>query len=583
MPLPKSNWRDTMKTKRYFIPLPKVFFTLFLLLTLFCFLWNNYYSKSSIPHYETIDINKNVVFQLNNSFKETVNLQEFSFPLVGKNDQITLTTTLSDTKLPNAAIVLELYHSTLEVYVDNNLIYEYGHSLQEKNQVLGHGFFRISLPENYIGKELKIITAFTEDNCYTTFPNISLMNLNDSYFYTISDNILTLLVSMTLLLLGFIAIIVALTRKEEGDELKTLLYISLFAIYISIWMLCNSKLIFLIIDNFQLISVLEYYSLYLAPVLVLLYFGKLQSGRNAKRLLNGIAYLFLVTTAISVVLSVLNIYHYINILPIIHILITIGLIAILIVSIRSFRHKKKSEKILIYGMLFMGILMFLDVVRFNIYKYLDNNFHLNNSLLPIGTLIFILSMTYSYCIELIETYSGKAERQILENLAYTDVLTGIYNRTKCEAILNQIEAKENYAYIINFDLNNLKYINDNFGHHCGDSMIKAFANALQVAFRNLGTVGRMGGDEFMVILITNDENEIIRLLKRLSNFVQEINEVNQEPYELSYSFGYAAWAASEKKPIWNTYEQSDAKMYQCKKEQKQKADTLILRKEDTSL
>lgn len=570
-----------MKAKIFSIPRQKFIFILFFTFILFYFFWNYNYSTSSISHYETVDIDKNIIFQRNNSPEKIVNLQEYSFPIVGKGDMITLTTTLPDTVIPDASIILELYHATLDVFVDGKSIYSYGHSLYKNNKTLGHSFFRISLPENYMGKELKLVTTFTEDNSYTTFPEISMMNLNDSYFYIISNNMLTLLVSMTLILLGCIAIIVALTRKWEGDELNVLLYISLFAILISFWMLCNSKLIFLLIDNFQLASIIEYYSLYSAPIFVLLYFSKLQTRRRSKHLLNGIAGIFFVVIIVSIILNKFNIYHYPNILPIIHVLISIGLFSIIFLSVHSFRHKKKSEKILIYGMLFMGILMFVDVIRFNIYKYIDNDFHLNSSFLPVGTLIFIMSMTYSYCIQLIETYSGKAERKILENLAYTDVLTGIYNRTKCEAILSQIEEKEKHAYIINFDLNSLKYINDNFGHHCGDSMIKAFANALQEAFRNLGNIGRMGGDEFIAILITNNEIEVIKLLKRLSDFVDDFNQTNHEPYKLSYSFGYAPWVASENKPIWSAYEVSDAKMYQCKKEQKQKADTLVLKEEDT--
>lgn len=555
----------------------KIILLLYLLLGVVWFFLNYFYLEPSVPRYDIININENVQFQLNNEEKEVVTLQKHTFPLVGKEDQITVMAKLPDEEISNPVILLDLYHATLDVYINGDLIFEYGHDLYEKNEVLGHGFFRIPLPKNYTGKELKIVATFTEDNCYTLFPNISLMNFNDSYVNTISANLLTCLVSMTLILIGIIGLIVTLTKKEQHDEIRRLTYTCLFAIFMSIWMLCNDNLIYLFVFNFQLASVLEYYSLYLAPIPVLFYFGSIQSGRKSKRLLEGLGYLFIAVNLISIVLNQLNIFHYIGMLPIIHVLITISVLCIVFLSFRSFRYKKKAEKILIYGMIFLGILILVDVLRFNIFKYINSSFHLNNSLLPIGTLIFILSMTYSYCITLLQSYSGKAERQILENLAYTDVLTGIYNRTKCEAIMKQVEENEEFAYIINFDLDNLKFINDNFGHYCGDSMIKSFSSALQTAFQGFHNIGRMGGDEFIVIAITKQEAEIIQLLRKLSFFVQDYNERSNEPYKLSYSYGYAAFDPAKKESIWCTYELSDAKMYEYKKKQKENSDILVLK------
>ena len=89
---------------------------------------------------------------------------------------------------------------------------------------------------------------------------------------------------------------------------------------------------------------------------------------------------------------------------------------------------------------------------------------------------------------------------IYKELATTDILTGIYNRTaftKWEA-----EYQENFSNtsIVLCDLNNLKYYNDNYGHEIGDKYIIDAAHIIKEAFKDKGQCYRIGGDEFVVTL-----------------------------------------------------------------------------------
>ena len=80
-------------------------------------------------------------------------------------------------------------------------------------------------------------------------------------------------------------------------------------------------------------------------------------------------------------------------------------------------------------------------------------------------------------------------------MAYTDNLTGLYNRRFCEERLKSYRYNNIPFTIINFDMNGLKATNDTHGHSSGDKLIKGFADILTKSFGDKGIVGRMGGDE----------------------------------------------------------------------------------------
>ena len=214
----------------------------------------------------------------------------------------------------------------------------------------------------------------------------------------------------------------------------------------------SRKILYMLIDNFQIISFLEYFSLYTALVPVLLYFARIQTKDTSKKILNIYAVMCSLECLVTFILYKLLGIHYCRMLTIFHITIAIGLMLILYCSINSFKKKKKAEKVLIYGIIFVAGIIFLDVVRFNIDKYIAPNFIFSISLMPIGTLVFVLGMTYSYVVDLIESYYGKAERELLEKLAYKDILTGIYNRAKCQEIMDKEDEDKKQVAIVSFEI-----------------------------------------------------------------------------------------------------------------------------------
>jgi len=119
----------------------------------------------------------------------------------------------------------------------------------------------------------------------------------------------------------------------------------------------------------------------------------------------------------------------------------------------------------------------------------------------------------------------KNAKKELHTLAFTDVLTGLYNRRKFIETLDQERARafryrENLSFIM-IDIDHFKRINDNFGHDTGDKALKSFAEIVKSSLRETDFAGRLGGEEFGIILPQTDikQTEIVaeRIRTRIEN------------------------------------------------------------------
>jgi len=90
-----------------------------------------------------------------------------------------------------------------------------------------------------------------------------------------------------------------------------------------------------------------------------------------------------------------------------------------------------------------------------------------------------------------------------------------------------------------FDIDKLKYVNDNFGHIEGDKLIKSFADILNQCFRKEDIVIKIGGDEFTAFLYDGDEKTAKSIKNRILNLIDRYNEkLEKKHLKLSVSIGY---------------------------------------------
>jgi diguanylate cyclase (GGDEF)-like protein len=119
--------------------------------------------------------------------------------------------------------------------------------------------------------------------------------------------------------------------------------------------------------------------------------------------------------------------------------------------------------------------------------------------------------------------------------------------------------------IVSLDLNKLKQVNDTLGHHEGDRLIVGFATILSECFWDANLIGRMGGDEFIVVMTDEHALNCTKRIHELYNIISEWNSKEQS-FQYSASYGYAYSYEVPNGLASEVYMLADSRMYEMKKE-----------------
>jgi len=154
--------------------------------------------------------------------------------------------------------------------------------------------------------------------------------------------------------------------------------------------------------------------------------------------------------------------------------------------------------------------------------------------------------------------------EMLKKKAVIDPLTNVFNRLYYnQAIKYEVKLAKRYGNDIGFivvDINNLKYINDTFGHNKGDAAIQFVASLLVSQARETDNIIRSGGDEFLIMLPqTGKEVEIVE--NRLRKAIVKANEKSELSFPVSFAIGSSYWNTEMKKSVEESIEEADQKMY----------------------
>ena len=161
----------------------------------------------------------------------------------------------------------------------------------------------------------------------------------------------------------------------------------------------------------------------------------------------------------------------------------------------------------------------------------------------------------------------------MDTLVSMDPLTGLNNRAQLKRYISSEASDKQDYYILMLDLNNFKHINDKFGHVEGDEAIKLAAQAIKRACTDdtlRPFAARYGGDEFIVIVKTGDEQQALEFKSKIVWFMNTLNQKASSPYEVSTSIGYAKYNG-DVASFESALSEADKKLYAEKAEFKKTA------------
>jgi diguanylate cyclase (GGDEF)-like protein/PAS domain S-box-containing protein len=196
--------------------------------------------------------------------------------------------------------------------------------------------------------------------------------------------------------------------------------------------------------------------------------------------------------------------------------------------------------------------------------------------------------TVSGAIGLVSDVTDRVQlRRELEIRASTDQLTSCLNRAAVLDVLDQLltvrlRARDVGAAVVYLDLDRFKSVNDRFGHAAGDRLLKAAADRLRLAVRDGDSIGRIGGDEFLVVCPHVASAEAaLAIAERLASFLNHHVDVGPATVDMHASVG-VAWTC-EPLDGDTLIARADHAMYQSKRSQASHVTLHVLETDPTSL
>lgn len=191
-------------------------------------------------------------------------------------------------------------------------------------------------------------------------------------------------------------------------------------------------------------------------------------------------------------------------------------------------------------------------------------------------LFFIVSVLVMSMFSFSKAFELSNEAEKMGKIAFTDGLTGVGNTAAFKKKLNHLEVvKVNYKSIgiVQFDINNLKTINDTLGHEMGDKLIIDGSAMINKCFGGIGSVYRTGGDEFVAVVCC--ENAFKLCNEAILKFEMAIDEYNSDDshrFLLQIAYGaefYNSEFSDQYLTLREVQKLADKKMYENKNELKE--------------
>ena len=156
----------------------------------------------------------------------------------------------------------------------------------------------------------------------------------------------------------------------------------------------------------------------------------------------------------------------------------------------------------------------------------------------------------------------------LRMLSLSDELTGLYNRRGLFALgehtMRITRRRGRRLGAIYVDVDGLKTINDRFGHAQGDEALRTVADVIRASVRESDVVGRVGGDEF-VVLAEDDPDVTRELVTRVHRRLERANDTSGRPFRLSLSIGAVDWEPGEPATLQELIERASQRMFDDKR------------------
>lgn len=527
--------------------------------------------KNEYTKKEPLLLNWTVVSE--NQTDTDVDLNTFRFDniLTDKKTLYLSRTFVDKGQFQSPVLVVQTHNTTLRVFVDGECIYSFGLERYDCGKMVGSGTHSIAMPKDGERHELMLEFKANGDSYVTRMNDIYITDYATIYTDFLVSNRVTYALSVCLLFVGFVLLLLGMVMMLTRTWFTHLISLGICSLMVGLWTMGKYNILQIYRVPIWLCTFIEYASLYIGPPFLLLFFRDYPKKADSRCITWMYYIIFWVDSCVTALLFVLHfsgVWHLPHMLRLEQAFVAIVCVYLIILMIACVRKGNRQSRLVICGVILFLLCIGVEWSGYMAGKYWGHEMSWATGFSSLGTVILISILLLSLSWDIAGKMVDEKEQAVLYKMAYTDNLTGLYNRRFCE------ERLKSYCYnnipftIFNFDMNGLKATNDTHGHSSGDKLIKGFADILTKTFGDKGIVGRMGGDEFIVIVENIEELNCQEEIRHFQKIMSEANKA-QSGYVYSTAYGYADSSEivsdGEIRDVNMVYRLADNRMYENKK------------------
>lgn len=463
-----------------------------------------------------------------------------------------------------------------KVYLDGELIYDpYVPQSKIYPKSFGTRWSYVPISVEDVGKQIEIEIIMAYESERASIDNIFIGQPAKVIMDTVEEKLVAFITSILLLFVGVLLIVADIPINMRAEKNHELLYLGAFSVSIATWCLAETHLLQYYIGDSRIVQIISCYSLMLIGIPLVLYLDA-AFGFRRRAIVAGMVGASFVSYVIIIFLHLTKIADVRETLGYTHIILIMSAIALLYtITKNTFGMRRKLSQNIYRIIRAIGLCGLSFATLIDLWRFYQGSSNDSAMFVRIGLLIFILCFGSSSLEKTINAVKLGVQTEFVSRLAYQDGLTGIGNRTAFEEELVELEEKKDEIPaigIVMFDVNDLKYVNDNMGHRMGDGLLMECAKLIQEAFvPENGKCYRIGGDEF-VVLVDGDhvEKRYEAGITRVNKAMEAYNEQEDKKFRISIAHGFAVYDKTcVGMKLMNIYQQADVQMYENKKKIKE--------------
>ncbi|MDO5575023.1 MAG: GGDEF domain-containing protein [bacterium] len=464
--------------------------------------------------------------------------------------------------LDGSSIAFFTSHMQVKAYVDDMLIYSLTKPENSPSKTTGSAWNIVDLKNQYQGKELSIELTPAYQNVSDRIPEFMWGTKADLLRVIISSAGFSLFLCIIMLFIGLGIVIALLFLRKKLHFTRYVIWLGFFSVMLSLWSGCETQIFILLFGRNLFFNYLTFISLKLIfiPIMVFVRYLYNTSGNKLVDILCILSVSdFLITTA----LQVFGIADYRETLFITHIIYCAGAVWVMFLTVRILLTgtAEARRKVLFHALciIFVAVTVLLDAALYYQNPTIDSA-----KCSRLGLLIYIIVLAYMVLRDSITLIGVGRQATMIREDARRDGLTETYNRKAYEEALASLTAEEMKKYsVAMFDLNNLKNVNDLYGHSMGDLYIRTVSRILLKVFEKCGKIYRIGGDEFCMLSKDMSEELFLQLNRQIEEHMRQANEQYLDQ-RMSVACGYAYFDVTRDQSLRDVISRADQIMYQNK-------------------